>query len=111
MVSTAAEAADVDLADKSVVMYDLLAAHLVHSQRGLTVATVQADFTDDGYTGLSVADQQRRLACDTSLARPLPAGMGFSPLVSLTLSWQPGELELFLDNVVQRLIRGGQRCP
>lgn len=119
VASTAMEANSVDPLAQSVVMFDVLAAYLALSQRGLVVVTFAADFTDDGHTALSAAEATRQLptGCNVSKARVLPAGADRDqelvdlPLVGIVVGWQTAsQLQLFKQELLSRLLRGGRAC-
>ncbi len=120
VASTAMEAESVDPLAQSVVMFDVLAAYLAFSQRGLVVVTLSADFTDDGYTAISADEATRRqlpTGCNVSKARVLPASadrdqeLADLPLVGIVVGWQTAsQLRLFKQELLNRLLRGGRAC-
>ena len=111
VTNTAVEAESVDPWQDSVVMFDVLAAYLAFTQRGLRVVTIAADIADDGHTLISPADAARPLGCNTSRTLLLSsAEIESAPIMAVAVGWEDGQLAVFRRELLARLLRGGRPC-
>jgi hypothetical protein len=106
----------------SVEIFDALAVYLAFSQQGLTTHTIYMSLRDDGMAMVQ-ADDAALLPCNTTLvpklepAAPAAAvlggdgdGGGGGALVGVAVAWQPGQLEIFNEEMLSRFIAGGRPC-
>eukprot|EP01052_Picozoa_sp_SAG31_P041227 SAG31_NODE_6193_length_2128_cov_5.134056_1_plen_472_part_00 len=105
-----AEAATVNPETVSVEIFDGLAVYLAFSTRGLTVHTVDLLFRNDGLAAVQAHDLEE-LPCDTSQAPTLSdEATREAGIVGIAAAWQPGQLEVFIREMVARIIAGGRPC-